>query len=153
VPACPEKAIYKQADGIVLIDHEKCKGHGECIKACPYGAIALNPDQDYFPEEEMLQERMKQTYIAHLPHRASKCTLCIHRIEKGKEPICVSGCPSKALIFGDLDGPNSLIRKYLWKSVQLLQSKGTNPKISYIFLKNIVKKAEQRIIENPKMIE
>lgn len=151
MPACPEQAIYKRPDGIVLIDHEKCKGHGECIKACPYGVIALNPDQDYFPGEGMPHEKMTHTYQTHLPHRASKCTLCIHRIEKGKEPICVSGCPSRALIFGDLDDPNSLIRKDLWKSVQLLQSKGTNSKISYIVLKNITKKAEQRIIENPKM--
>jgi Fe-S-cluster-containing dehydrogenase component len=151
VPACPEHAIFKRPDGIVLIDHEKCKGHGDCVKACPYGVISLNPEYDYFTEETIPLEKMTHAYQTHLPHKASKCTLCIHRIEKEKEPICVSGCPSKALIFGDLEDPNSLIRRELWKSVQLLQSKVTNPKISYIFSKNIMKKAEQRIIENPNM--
>jgi molybdopterin-containing oxidoreductase family iron-sulfur binding subunit len=135
----------------VLIDQEKCQRHGECVKACPYGVISLNPEVDYFAEETVPLEKMTHAYQTHLPHRASKCTLCIHRIEKGKEPICVSGCPSKALIFGDLDNPHHPIRKDLWKSAQLLQSQGTNPKIFYIFSKNIMKKAEQRIIENPKM--
>lgn len=151
VPACPEHAIFKRPDGIVLIDQEKCQGHGECIKACPYGVIALNPCDDYFPEEGIPQEKITHAYQTHLPGKASKCTLCIHRIAKGKEPICVSGCPSKALIFGDLDDPHHPIWKDLWKSMQLLQSKGTNPKLSYIFPKNFMKKAEQRIIENPTM--
>ena len=25
----------------IVIDEEKCKGSGECLKACPHGAMAL----------------------------------------------------------------------------------------------------------------
>jgi Fe-S-cluster-containing dehydrogenase component len=151
VAACPVNAITKQENGIVLIDQKKCISSGECIKACPYGVIALNPDRDYFPGEKMPYEKTADAYRIQLPKKASKCTLCIHRIAVGKEPICVSGCPSKAMTFGDLDDPESPIRAKLWRSVQLMASKGTNPKVSYIAPRNLLKPTEQRIVEDPKM--
>jgi Fe-S-cluster-containing dehydrogenase component len=150
-PACPVNAIQKRPDGIVLIDQKVCNGCGGCVKACPYGVIAMNPNQDYFQREKMPYEKTADAYRMQIPKKASKCTLCVHRVEQGKEPICVSGCPSKAKIFGDLDDPASPIRKKLVQSVQLLPSKGTYPKISYIVPKNILKQAEKRVIENPNM--
>src|SRR3989339_675486 len=62
VEACPERAIYKNADGVVLIDQEKCKGHGECIKACPYGVIDKNPSERYFPGVEISFEEKAETF-------------------------------------------------------------------------------------------
>src|SRR5512141_2695467 len=42
--ACPRKAIYKrEEDGIVLIDQSRCKGYGECVRACPYKKSMYNP--------------------------------------------------------------------------------------------------------------
>ena len=31
---CPEKAIYRRPDGLVLIDPDKCTGCGKCKEAC-----------------------------------------------------------------------------------------------------------------------
>lgn len=149
--ACPVNAISKRPDGIVLIDQKACNGCGGCIKACPYGVIALNPDQDYFKGDKAPYEKGADGYRVHMPKKASKCTLCVHRVEQGKEPMCVSGCPSKAMIFGDLDDPASRIRTKLVQSIQLLPSVGTHPKVSYIVPRNILKQAEKRVIENPSM--
>jgi Fe-S-cluster-containing dehydrogenase component len=38
---CPTEAIDQRADGVVLIDEEKCNGCQECIAACPYGPVLL----------------------------------------------------------------------------------------------------------------
>ncbi len=76
---CPEGAIKKRADGIVIIDVNLCIGCASCVPACPFGAIVINP----------------QTGVA------EKCTLCAHRVEKGLEPACVSHCQSGAIYFGD----------------------------------------------------
>lgn len=83
VKACPNGAIYKEDQyGAVLIDSGKCKGSRKCRKACPYGAIVFGNEE---PGE-----------------KASKCTLCIDRLNEGKAPICVLSCSMRALEFGPL---------------------------------------------------
>ena len=72
---CPEEAVYKNADGIVLIREGACSGCGLCVEACPFHAMG-------FDEEQQV---------------ASKCTLCLHLIQKGFQPSCVKHCPSHAL--------------------------------------------------------
>jgi Fe-S-cluster-containing dehydrogenase component len=83
-------AVYTRADGIVIIDPVKSKGQKTIVDACPIGAIFWN---------EELQ----------IPQ---KCTMCAHLLDKGsKEPRCVEVCPNQALIFGDLDDPDSEVSK------------------------------------------
>ena len=149
--ACPEGAIYKRPDGIILMDRDKCKGHGECLEACPYGVIDMNPDQEYFPGQKLPFQESPESHRLHIPGKASTCTLCVHRIEQGREPACVAGCPSKVMIFGDLNDPESPIHEKLSKSESLLTSENTNPKVTYIIPENIKKLIEARITENPKM--
>ncbi|MBN2061776.1 MAG: 4Fe-4S dicluster domain-containing protein [Deltaproteobacteria bacterium] len=151
VPACPEKAIYKRDDGIVIIDQEKCKGHGRCRDACPYGVIDINPGEDYFHPSALPYQENGETFRLHTPGKASKCTLCVHRIDKGREPACVEGCPSKAMIFGDLNDPDSPIRARIWQAEQLLETEKTYPGVFYIIPKNLLKPLEKRIIDNPHM--
>ena len=40
--ACPEKAIYKKEDEVVVIEKDKCNGCGDCVQACPYGMIEMD---------------------------------------------------------------------------------------------------------------
>ncbi len=83
-------ALYKRADGIVIIDPVKAKGHTEVVDACPYGVI-------YWNEKASLPQ---------------KCTMCAHLLDQGwSEPRCVEACPTGALIFGDLDDPESEIAR------------------------------------------
>jgi Fe-S-cluster-containing dehydrogenase component len=83
-------AIYRRRDGIVIIDPLKAKGQKDLLKSCPYRVIFWN--------EEI------QT--------AQKCTLCAHLLDRGwKEPRCVEACPTAALVFGDLDDPESEIAR------------------------------------------
>lgn len=82
--ACPSGAIYKEEKyGAVLIDSKKCTGDRKCWEACPYGSIVFASD--------------KQGEVA------SKCTMCIDRLEEGKKPICVLSCSMRAVEFGPID--------------------------------------------------
>ncbi|MBN1105748.1 MAG: 4Fe-4S dicluster domain-containing protein [Deltaproteobacteria bacterium] len=152
VAACSSKAISKRPDGIVLIDQQKCNGQRKCIDACPYGVISINTDEGYFPGKKLPFETSPERYRVQLPGKASKCTLCAHRIDKGQVPVCVQACQSEALIFGDLDDPNSAISKKLWQSKQLLAAKGARPKVSYITPRNLSKQVDQRVTENSNMV-
>jgi Fe-S-cluster-containing dehydrogenase component len=88
------KAVYKTKEGIVLIDPVKAKGQKQIVTACPYRVIEWN---------EVLQ----------IPQ---KCTLCAHLLAQGeKETRCVESCPTGALVFGDLDNPQSEVAKLIAK--------------------------------------
>ncbi|MEW6334432.1 MAG: 4Fe-4S dicluster domain-containing protein [Thermodesulfobacteriota bacterium] len=73
--SCPAGAITKRADGLVLVDAERCDGCRLCVCACPYGAMSFN---------EVTQA-------------AGKCNFCLERSESGIEPSCVQHCLGGAL--------------------------------------------------------
>ena len=82
VDACPEEAISKRKDGVVVMDYEKCTGCESCIEECPYAAITFDPDKGI----------------------AQKCNLCHHRVDKGLIPACADNiCLAHCIYFGDPD--------------------------------------------------
>ncbi len=87
-PVCvtaAEGAMFKEPKyGAVLIDPAKATSSGlrAAWQACPYGAIAFDSDS---PNAS-----------------ASKCDMCIDRLEGGNLPVCVSACMMRALDFGKL---------------------------------------------------
>jgi Fe-S-cluster-containing dehydrogenase component len=83
-------AVYRRPDGIVLIDPDKAEGQSAIVNACPYRVVFWNAEKQI----------------------AQKCTMCAHRLDAGeKQPRCVESCPTGALVFGDLDDPQSEISK------------------------------------------
>jgi Fe-S-cluster-containing dehydrogenase component/mono/diheme cytochrome c family protein len=116
--ACPNKAIFRREDGIVLIDQDRCKGMGACVSACPYGNIILtDKDAWYLDEEEpyerdVVKPRLKQ-------NAARKCTYCAHRVDEGLKPACVVACPTNARIFGDAEDPESDVSRYVAEQREL----------------------------------
>jgi len=118
VTVCPTGASYKRADGIVLVDADKCMGCNYCAWACPYGARELDESTG----------TMK------------KCTLCVDRIydqelaPEDRQPACVLACPTHARVFGDLDDPESeaaqLVRER--EGFQMLPELGYQPVNRYL---------------------
>jgi Fe-S-cluster-containing dehydrogenase component len=120
-PACgrgaPEGAVCARADGIVVFDTEKAKGAKDIVKNCPYGAVFWN-------EEKQLPQ---------------KCTMCAHMLEAGEKTTrCVECCPTGALVFGDLDDPQSEISKLAKAKAEKLEAfmpgYATSPRVKYLSL-------------------
>lgn len=88
---CPVGATFESPEGVALIDEKYCIGCRYCIQACPYGCRFVNP----------------KTQVA------EKCTLCYHRIKKGLAPACIEVCPTHARIYGDLNDPDGIMKKFL----------------------------------------
>ncbi len=109
--ACPVGAITKRKeDGIVLINKDKCIGCRYCAWACPYGAPQFNA------EAKVME----------------KCTLCVHRVEKGQQPACVTTCPAKVRFFGELNELTPLMREKRARSVSIAVSgTDTKPSVQY----------------------
>ena len=63
-----------------------------------------------------------------------KCTFCEERLAIGLLPACVEACDVGALVFGDLEDPESNIRKLLNDnfSIRRKPGLGTQPEVYYI---------------------
>jgi anaerobic dimethyl sulfoxide reductase subunit B (iron-sulfur subunit) len=88
-PVCVDAAngaMYKEEKyGAVLIDPDKANSIDlrKAQEACPYGAIQFDSDA--------------------MDATASKCTMCIDRLEQGLKPVCAEGCMVRALDFDTLE--------------------------------------------------
>lgn len=162
VKMCPTGARYKEANGLVATDSNLCTGIRYCYAVCPYGVNYFNweepserqylsdwtTDADLEPVTRGLTPPYKNPDLD-LPHGEAgainaggghkqgvieKCTFCIHRLEEELLPACAANCPTNAIIFGDLDDPNSDVFKIIRakRSFQLREEFGTRPKVYYV---------------------
>jgi formate dehydrogenase iron-sulfur subunit len=77
---CPTGAIIRTEFDTVVIQSNTCNGCRDCIAACPFGVIDINP----------------------VSHTAQKCTLCYDRLQAGMQPACSQACPTKSIQFGPI---------------------------------------------------
>jgi molybdopterin-containing oxidoreductase family iron-sulfur binding subunit len=139
-------SILKRPDGIVVFDYEALAKSGKAreaaIKACPYYAIVEDKGGYYTDGTPKLEEYETRTFYEYdktLTRKQTsgtirKCTFCPHRLESGMIPACVSTCIGRAMYFGDMNDPGSLVselkgKERTWRYQEKL---GTEPRIYYI---------------------
>jgi formate dehydrogenase iron-sulfur subunit len=77
---CPTGAIIRTEFDTVVIQSDACNGCRDCISACPFGVIDINP----------------------VSGTAEKCTLCYDRLQVGMVPACAQACPTQSIQFGTI---------------------------------------------------
>ena len=85
--ACPTGAIYKRADGIVMVNKKKCIGCHECLWSCPFGVPQYGADG-----------------------KMQKCTMCAFRQDHGEKPACAAACPAEAILVGSPEEISATLR-------------------------------------------
>ena len=132
VRACPTKATFKAKNGIVAMDYHRCIGCRFCMAACPYGARSFNWRD---PREGLDMDKLNREFPTRMRGVVEKCNFCAERLGRGQQPACVEVTgTSKAMIFGDLNDPNSEIRQVLKEkyTIQRKPSLGTHPSVFFI---------------------
>ncbi|MDW7709014.1 MAG: 4Fe-4S dicluster domain-containing protein [Deferrisomatales bacterium] len=112
---CPVIATYALDNGIVYIDPHRCIGCGYCKAACPYAVRFLHPTRGV----------------------VEKCDWCWPRVREGHgPPACVAACPTDAMLFGDLEDPESAISVALARepAAVLKPESGNVPQAFYVGL-------------------
>jgi formate dehydrogenase iron-sulfur subunit len=95
---CPTGAIVRTEFDTVVIQSDVCNGCRDCIAACPFGVIGMNP----------------------VSGTAQKCTLCYDRLQSGLEPACSKACPTDSIQFG----PVRELRERAARRVGVLKERG-----------------------------
>lgn len=144
VDVCPVSATFKRPDGITEIDYDKCIGCRYCITACPYSARTFDTGSTYTegtPEQMDYELLPNFEYGREWPRdggspegNARKCTFCVHRLEEGLLPACVTTCIGTANYFGDINDPDSLVAEMAAQpsAIQLKEEMGAKPSVYYL---------------------
>jgi molybdopterin-containing oxidoreductase family iron-sulfur binding subunit len=146
-PVCPVFATYHNAEGLNAQIYNRCIGTRFCGSACPYKTRTYNWFQPEFPEP--LTEQLNPDVTVRTRGIMEKCTFCVQRVRRVEidaqaegripadgeiQPACVQTCPTDALIFGNLNDPDSRVSQLARsrRSFHLLPELGTGPGVIYL---------------------
>jgi Fe-S-cluster-containing dehydrogenase component len=88
--ACPTGNIYRESRyGVVAAHGNLCIGCKQCVMACPFGMIVWDEAKGI----------------------ATKCDMCLERLDEGNAPACVDGCPTGSLTVPDTAGVSASQRQ------------------------------------------
>jgi Fe-S-cluster-containing dehydrogenase component len=146
-PVCPVYATYHTDEGLNAQIYNRCIGTRYCGSACPYKVRVFNWFDPQFPEP--LTEQLNPDVTVRTRGIMEKCTFCVQRIRRVEEqaiaenrpvadgevqPACAQSCPPSALIFGDLNEPESQVGQLSRsrRAFHLLDELGTDPAVFYL---------------------
>ncbi len=146
-PVCPVYATYHNPEGLNAMVYSRCVGTRFCANNCPYTVRTFNWFDPEWPEP--LDRQLNPDVSTRPDGVMEKCTFCVQRIQAGKDDAaaeerevadgdiqtaCAQSCPTKAIVFGDLDDPDSEVSRWSRsdRAFHLLDDLGTKPAVTYL---------------------
>ena len=152
---CPVGATNHSSEGLNDMIYNRCVGTRYCSNNCPYKVRRFN--FLLFQDWTTPQYKMMRNPDVSVRSRGvmEKCTYCVQRISEhridaetasvreGKDikikegelqTACQQSCPANAIIFGNINDPNSQVSKLKSHSLNysLLGELGTRPRTTYL---------------------
>jgi MoCo/4Fe-4S cofactor protein with predicted Tat translocation signal len=154
---CPVNATTHSPEGLNDMAYNRCIGTRYCANNCPYKVRRFNylnwhNDAVWAKEygvPDSLQLQFNPNVTVRFRGVMEKCTYCVQRIQTSKivsqrenrlltkdevVTACEQVCPADAIVFGDLNNPESEVAKLarLDRSYKLLGELGTRPRTTHL---------------------
>ena len=146
---CPVSATVHSDEGTNDMIYNRCVGTRYCSNNCPYKVRRFNWF-NYAPKNQKKPLNMQFNPEVTVRSRGvmEKCTFCIQRVNEKKalakmegrsvkdgdiQTACQQSCPTKAIVFGDMNDPESQVSKAFKEesSYSLLEELNTKPAVRF----------------------
>ncbi|OLC65384.1 MAG: hypothetical protein AUH79_07660 [Betaproteobacteria bacterium 13_1_40CM_4_64_4] len=145
---CPVEASVHDAEGLNVQVYNRCIGTRFCSNNCPYKVRRFNFFH-YARDEPALDAQRNPEVTVRMRGVMEKCTYCVQRIATARiladrenrriadgevVTACQAVCPTRAIVFGDLNDPASEVskRKASPFDYALLAELNTRPRTTYL---------------------
>jgi molybdopterin-containing oxidoreductase family iron-sulfur binding subunit len=144
---CPVLATVHSTEGLNMQVYNRCVGTRYCANNCPYKVRRFNWF-DYAHEDLVQNLALNPDVTVRSRGVMEKCSFCTQRIYSAKfgadaegralkdgdvTPACAQSCPAEAIVFGDMNDPESRVSKLAREghSYRVLEELGTGPSVFY----------------------
>jgi molybdopterin-containing oxidoreductase family iron-sulfur binding subunit len=153
---CPVSATTHSSEGLNQVTYNRCIGTKYCINNCPYKVRRFNwyrytnnKEFDFNTASDLGRMVLNPDVTVRERGVVEKCTFCVQRIQEKKlqaklenrrlndkeiKTACMQSCPANAIVFGNLNDPESKVSKLFKdpRSYHLLEELHTLPNTSFL---------------------
>lgn len=169
---CPVLATVHSSEGLNHMAYNRCVGTRYCANNCPFKVRRFNwfkyrenDEFDFYMNNDLGRMVINPDVTVRSRGVMEKCSFCVQKIQAGKlqakmenrplkdgdiQTACSTSCPADAIVFGDMNDPNSEVSKLIRnkRSYTLLDEYNVKSSVNYMTqIRNIDEKMNEEHVE------